>query len=121
MPFWWLAGVDRHCDIYHTPETARETFPGNYAKCTRNAKPFTRRDHYRDHLCEYHKENIEKRNCKVDDEWLKNRNTTKSLWRCQRCLKRISVKTYGSECPNCKGLVPKGTAAGKVQALNQTK
>jgi hypothetical protein len=105
-PFRRPADLARHYDVCHTPETARETFPCDYSKCARNAKPFTRRDHYREHLREYHKEDIEKRNCKVDDEWFENRNTTKSWWRCQRCLKRTSVKTYGFECPNCKNSCP---------------
>jgi hypothetical protein len=106
-PFKRPADLARHLDVCHTPETTRETFPCDYTKCSRNKKPFTRRDHYREHLREYHNEDIEKRNCKVDDEWFENRNTTKSWWRCQRCLERTSVKTYGFECPKCKNSCPK--------------
>jgi DNA-directed RNA polymerase subunit RPC12/RpoP len=75
----------------------------DHPKCLRATRSFSRLDHYRGHLRDFHKEDIEKsRHCKVDARWYATRRVTKSWWRCARCLRRVVVKTQGYECPECK-------------------
>lgn len=85
----------------------------------RNSDAFTRKDHYRDHLRDFHKEDIvgsgkggEKRE-KAKGEWERKqrnwweeRRVSREWWRCARCLVRVYVNASGWVCggpDGCKG------------------
>lgn len=66
---------------------------------------FSRKDHYRDHLKEYHKEDL---GCakksktgrqKSQESWLRERNISEKWWRCAKCLTRVYIKDDGWRCP----------------------
>ncbi|CAH0018035.1 unnamed protein product [Clonostachys rhizophaga] len=101
-PFNRYADLERHYRDCHCPEEEREAFPCDYKKCPRNVDPFRRRDHFRDHLRDYHKEDMEKRGVPVTDEWLDGRYIPSDWWRCIKCLERIHIEPHGFECPSCK-------------------
>lgn len=134
-PFTRVADLDRHYQQVHKPSSEKEQHLCDYRNCPRREVPFHRKDHYRDHLREYHREDIFKRGSykkKVSasasdkggnraaataaanaaaaaamsaEELLKEYNIQKSNWRCNKCLKRITVHgsgTMGWECPDCR-------------------
>ena len=55
------ADLERHIDHVHTEDGMKKRFECDYAACPRNASPFHRKDHFRDHLRDQHKEDIPKR------------------------------------------------------------
>jgi hypothetical protein len=111
--FGRLADLERHYKVVHAPDQI-ETFPCDYRKCNRSTEPFTRKDHYRDHLRDYHKEDIgsaktdkmAKNNKEIyanlQRDWLKERYTRPGSWRCGKCLVKVDVKIHGWDCPECK-------------------
>ncbi|PHH84629.1 hypothetical protein CDD83_1645 [Cordyceps sp. RAO-2017] len=101
-PFKRRADLDRHYKHRHAPDSLKESFTCDYQRCSRHLEPFHRLDHFRDHLREFHKEDIEKRGGSQDDSWLGNRQVSSSWWRCSKCLKRVHIERSGYECPNCK-------------------
>ncbi|PHH71756.1 hypothetical protein CDD82_6341 [Ophiocordyceps australis] len=101
-PFRRRADLDRHYKHRHAPDALKESFNCDYLRCTRRLEPFHRLDHFRDHLREYHKEDIEKRGGSHDDRWLVDRHVSTSWWRCPKCLKRVHIDRSGYECPNCR-------------------
>ena len=96
--------MDRHYKQRHNTEEQKKRFAYycDYRKCSRKEDPFYRRDHYRDHLREYHKEDIEKRGVIIDEHWLEGRNVNVSWWRCPKCLIKVYVDPSGYDCPDCK-------------------
>lgn len=108
-PFKRRADLDRHYKHKHAPASQKESYFCDYPRCARRRDPFHRRDHFRDHLREFHKEDIEKRGGSgsggsgaVNEEWLEDRNTSSAWWRCAKCLLRNYVDRSGYECPKCK-------------------
>lgn len=101
-PFRRRADLERHYRHRHFPATTLNSYPCDYPRCTRSQDPFHRRDHFRDHLREFHREDIEKRGVIVGAEWYEGRNTARGWWRCGKCLQRVSVDRCGFECPRCK-------------------
>ncbi|PNY28409.1 Uncharacterized protein TCAP_01669 [Tolypocladium capitatum] len=101
-PFKRRADLDRHYKHRHAPESQKESFNCDYPRCARRSDPFHRLDHYRDHLREFHKEDIEKRGGTINEIWVGDRHVTSNWWRCSKCLKRIYINRNGYECPNCK-------------------
>jgi hypothetical protein len=109
------ADLERHYKNCHAP-TEKDSFPCDYLKCPRSQDPFTRKDHFRDHLRDFHKEDIgaakvgaKARNhkngqeyAKLQEVWLKERVIPHWWWRCARCLVRVDVRTQGWECSSCK-------------------
>jgi hypothetical protein len=98
------ADLERHYRNIHTYE-GKVGYRCDYAKCPRMSDPFTRKDHFRDHLIHYHKEDVwytgskkkyqeEKERCSIDDLW----------WRCTRCLIRCYIAKDGWICPNCRSV-----------------
>jgi hypothetical protein len=86
----------------------------DYKKCGRSQDQFTRKDHYRDHLRDFHKEDL---GCakggknmdpakweKAQQSWIKERQIDPEWWRCVKCLARVYWREAGWECqtPNCK-------------------
>jgi hypothetical protein len=96
------ADLDRHYKHRHCPDNSRVSYRCDYAKCGRRHDPFYRRDHYRDHLRDFHKEDIEKRGVTTNQEWLEGRNVSIHWWRCHKCLSRVIVNQSQYDCPNCK-------------------
>jgi len=104
-----IADLERHYKIVHAPADQKVAFPCDYSRCARLSDPFTRKDHYRDHLRGYHKEDIGSvkiYGMKVGGEqeatWLVERRIDSKYWRCAICLVRIYVADDAWECPNCK-------------------
>ncbi|RFU30969.1 hypothetical protein B7463_g5364, partial [Scytalidium lignicola] len=102
-----LADLDRHYKNVH--DAATESFACDYLRCTRSSEPFTRKDHYRDHLRDFHKEDLGSYKRPKDEnwpekqrEWLSERRLSPNWWRCSRCLIRVQVKEHGYQCPTCK-------------------
>jgi hypothetical protein len=93
-----------HYKKAHPPLIESETFPCDYDNCRRVEDYFTRKDAYRDHLREYHLEDIPKRfkNPKREQEWLANRVVSFRWWRCAQCLTRMWIDHYGWVCRQCK-------------------
>ncbi|KAH9219651.1 hypothetical protein DL95DRAFT_55528 [Leptodontidium sp. 2 PMI_412] len=60
VPFTRPADGDRHLKHVHGPPEDRDKFPCSYCPCLsgRHQEPFTRKDHYRDHLRDFHQEDI---------------------------------------------------------------
>lgn len=102
-PFKRYADLRRHYDQVHLDSSSRESYPCDYPKCARWSEPFGRLDHFRDHLREYHQEDICKRGSQVDDKWLRSRKVSSRWWRCTKCLTRVDVsKASDCICPRCK-------------------
>ncbi|PFH61135.1 hypothetical protein XA68_18142 [Ophiocordyceps unilateralis] len=95
-PFKRRADLDRHYKHRHAPDSVKDSFSCDYPRCSRHQDPFHRLDHFRDHLREFHKEDIEKRG--GSEAGL--RPASSSWWRCRRCLKR--VYDGHTTCPKCK-------------------
>ncbi|KAF8865125.1 hypothetical protein BDZ45DRAFT_580891 [Acephala macrosclerotiorum] len=106
------ADLERHYKNVHAPSDQKDSFRCDYPKCGRYSDPFTRKDHYRDHLRDYHKEDIgcakgEKKIARgqwaaVQKAWLAERKISSRWWRCARCLVRRQVTEDGWECSDCK-------------------
>jgi ribosomal protein L37AE/L43A len=109
------ADLERHYKNVHADE--KDSFRCDYRKCSRSKveNAFTRKDHYRDHLRDYHKEDIgcakgEKSSREKDKikwqkaqrVWLDERNISYTNWRCVRCLTKNYVEQQGWECSTCK-------------------
>ncbi|KAG6026868.1 hypothetical protein E4U19_002366 [Claviceps sp. Clav32 group G5] len=98
-PFKRRADLDRHYKHRHAAEGQKLSFKCDYPHCNRRKDPFHRLDHFRDHLREFHKENVQKRGSKVDEGWLK-KSLSLTWWRCPKCLNRINIRLNGYRCPN---------------------
>lgn len=108
------ADLDRHYQNVHADEDQKRKFYCDYPRCARSNDPFTRKDHYRDHLKDFHKEDIgsakgERSKTKSKDiwqmeqeQWLRERVIYPHYWRCTKCLDRIIVVKSGWDCPRCK-------------------
>ncbi|KAJ3959113.1 hypothetical protein N0V92_004263 [Colletotrichum tropicale] len=102
-PFKRKADLERHYRQVHQDPSKKEAHKCDYPKCSRKNEPFGRRDHFRDHLRDYHNEDIFKRGTHVDDSWLQGRNLSSRWWRCSKCLIRVDVNSYPDHvCPKCK-------------------
>ncbi|RMJ07488.1 hypothetical protein CDV36_012905 [Fusarium kuroshium] len=101
-PFKREADLQRHYKYTHSPDS-NEAYYCDYIRCSRSQEPFRRRDHFRDHLREYHREDIQKRGeVVVNEEGQEERRSASSWWRCARCLVRVSGSQDDSKCPQCK-------------------
>lgn len=96
----------------HASSDQKDSFRCDYPKCGRYTDAFTRKDHYRDHLRDYHKEDL---GCAKSQKklgrrewaaeqaaWLAERRVSCHWWRCVRCLERRQVQDDGWECRICK-------------------
>ncbi|KAG5952520.1 hypothetical protein E4U53_000653 [Claviceps sorghi] len=101
-PFKRRADLDRHYKHRHAADAQKVSFSCDYPRCSRRRDPFHRLDHFRDHLREFHKEDIEKRGGSLDHDWLGDRRVSPTWWRCSKCLSRIYIEHNGYECPTCK-------------------
>ena len=98
------ADLIRHYTRIHARE--KESIPCDYQNCTRAKDPFGRKDHYRDHLRDFHKEDMSRPSVSkkgVDKEaWRRERRVNERWWRCSKCLIRINVSKNGWKCSTCK-------------------
>ncbi len=92
--------------MLHVDESQKPKFRCDYKKCGRHENPFFRQDHFRDHLRDFHKEDLPRRGGKTDSQWWEERATrpfTERWWRCNRCLgARVRIDKDGWMCPSCK-------------------
>ena len=95
-PFRRCSDLIRHYQSVHTPDALKESYACDYMHCARRKDPFRRLDHFREHLREFHKEDIRKRG--REDKVLAQGD----WWRCARCLKRV----YGERRDECEACQP---------------
>lgn len=94
--------LKRHQDFIHKARSLPK-FHCDYQRCGRSSDGFNRKDHYRDHLRNYHKEPIKRRAAGENDgsNSLVSPPGSKHNWRrCGQCLERIESKE-GSNCWRC--------------------
>ncbi|KAK3937399.1 hypothetical protein QBC46DRAFT_267589 [Diplogelasinospora grovesii] len=100
------ADLDRHYKMVHLEDEKKIKYLCDYKKCPRNEQPFFRPDHFRDHLRDYHKEDLTRRGVLPDPSWWGSRSNHAMFdgwWRCNRCLtRRVSYDKYGFVCPKCQ-------------------
>lgn len=107
------ADLERHYMRVHADANRWDSFPCDYAKCPRSNKSFTRKDHYRDHLRDFHREDIgcaKGQNKGMDKQrweakhkrWLEERKISHQHWRCAKCLVKNYVYQVGWECSSCR-------------------
>ncbi|KAF7933820.1 uncharacterized protein EAE98_003529 [Botrytis deweyae] len=122
------ADLERHYRHVHADADQKGSFPCDYKPCTRSKGPFTRKDHYRDHLKDFHKEDIgtakQPKNTKdpkkledLQQAWLEERQIDPRWWRCRKCLRRVYVDTNGYKCVNCN----EECAKERIEAREQKK
>jgi hypothetical protein len=95
----------------HAPKDQREHYKCDHPRCERAKDPFTRKDHYRDHMRDFHMEDLgqakgakklDRQKWERDQEaWLAERRISPNWWRCAKCLSRVYVKEEGWECRKC--------------------
>ncbi|KAK0707589.1 hypothetical protein B0H67DRAFT_647759 [Lasiosphaeris hirsuta] len=99
------ADLERHNKQVHTSDDKKAKYICDYRKCLRHKQPFFRQDHFRDHLREFHKEDLPRRGVKPDSKWWKGRALRAIFggwWRCNRCLAhRVDIRRDGYVCPGC--------------------
>jgi hypothetical protein len=96
----------------HSHSDTQDTYHCDYPKCNRHRDPFTRKDHYRDHLRDFHLEDI---GCAKDEKirkgkkgekeqriWLSERKISPERWRCGKCLVMNMVSGSGWTCQSCQ-------------------
>ncbi|KAH6691521.1 hypothetical protein F5X68DRAFT_229374 [Plectosphaerella plurivora] len=74
-------------------------FNCDYPVCPRKTDGFNRKDRFRVHLQDLHKEDVVKKGGILDDAWLAGRKMYTQWWRCSKCLGRVRVDEHGWECP----------------------
>lgn len=86
--FTRLADHDRHYILVH-PGAGTMQIPCDYAKCSRQNHPFTRKDHFRDHYKDFQKDDVEegKKSSKAlweekQAEWESKRRSEQDWWQC---------------------------------------
>jgi hypothetical protein len=107
------ADIERHYQTAHKCRE-RDKYWCDYAECHRVSDPYSRKHHFRDHLIQYHKEDIWSRgssNSLSKDAyqghnerllWQAGRYIDDVWWRCARCLIRCYIAKDGWVCPNCR-------------------
>ena len=101
VPFKRVTDLDRHYKSVHIRDEDKEKFYCDYKRCTRYQDPFYRPERLRNHLRDFHKEDLPKKGTKASKEWLKERNVRPGWWRCYSCLKRVEIRHDGYTCPTC--------------------
>ena len=106
---------------YSTVHAAAEKFSYDYRECSRASFPFIRKDHYREHLQCFHKEDIgcARRNkdtkewTNLQNTWLAERQVFSNHWRCTRCLTKNIVADVGWQCISCETRCEAGRIAAR--------
>ncbi|RKU49502.1 hypothetical protein DL546_008519 [Coniochaeta pulveracea] len=100
-PFKRVTDLDRHYKSVHVRDEDKDKFYCDYKKCPRNQDPFFRPERLRNHLRDYHKEDLPKKGTKTTAEWLRERNIQPKWWRCYACLQRVDIRRDGFMCRHC--------------------
>ncbi|KAM7218892.1 hypothetical protein V8F06_005772 [Rhypophila decipiens] len=102
MSIGCAADLARHHNMVHDTRP-KATFPCDYRRCSRASPgtPFYQRDHFRDHLREFHKEDLVRRGVKASKHWWMSRYIRPDWWRCSRCYQRVNIDPYGWVCADC--------------------
>jgi hypothetical protein len=105
------ADLERHYRNVHGGPDQKEEFYCDYPPCKRLRGPFTRKDHFRDHLRDYHKEDIgcakgekqldKKKWIKRQEAWIEERKIVADWWRCPKCLHRVHIAESDYKCQIC--------------------
>jgi hypothetical protein len=95
------ADLGRHYSHIHGRDA--DEMPCDYGNCARAKDPFTRKDHYRDHLRDFHKEDLpprpnKLRNAPQNELHKADRRMSSKWWRCPKCLERVDVSARGWKC-----------------------
>ncbi|KAK3401663.1 hypothetical protein B0T20DRAFT_458802 [Sordaria brevicollis] len=89
----------------HLSDDEKKKYRCDYKKCLRYQEAFVRDDHFRDHLRNFHKEDLTRRNKQDDEDWWLTRAKSavaSGWWRCNKCLlTRVRIKQHGWVCPTC--------------------
>ena len=94
--------LDRHYKTKHNLCLEEDKWSCDYKKCIRSTTdPWTRKDHYRDHLRDYHKEDIPKEKGNEDKQWWDDRKINPNYWRCKACLRTVDRQSEGWTCVMC--------------------
>ncbi|KAI0164472.1 hypothetical protein GGR52DRAFT_125098 [Hypoxylon sp. FL1284] len=103
-PFRRKADLERHYLHKHRDASQKTPFPCDWKRCQRSREPFYRLDHLREHMRDYHNEDLPRRgpNKENNSDWWASRNVDPAWWRCAKCLARIPIDTKGFECAKCK-------------------
>ncbi|KAK4211116.1 hypothetical protein QBC37DRAFT_291002 [Rhypophila decipiens] len=103
--FGRAADLERHHKMVHLPDDEKKKFFCDYRRCSRHDSPFYRQDHFRDHLRDFHKEDLLRRGNRADEKWWTSRSSNainNGWWRCNRCLvTRVDIQRDGWVCPHC--------------------
>lgn len=80
----------------------------DYSVCpsSRHMNPFeTRKDHFREHYRDVHREDLVKRNISdpgILKKWFEDRQYNPKWFRCSKCLHKTKISKYGWVCDKCK-------------------
>lgn len=96
---------DREELLVHEESDAPENYSCDY-NCPKQGQAFNRIEHLRDHVRDFHLEDIP-RNRKIGKEskriqWYNTRVVDKDWWRCKACMRRVQNSMRGWQCPNCR-------------------
>ncbi|KAK3343006.1 hypothetical protein B0H65DRAFT_236601 [Neurospora tetraspora] len=98
------ADLKRHRQT-HLSDDMKKKYRCDYKKCLRHQEAFVRDDHFRDHLRNFHKEDLTRRGKQDEQDWWLTRAksaVTSGWWRCNKCLlTRVRIKQHGWVCPTC--------------------
>lgn len=95
------ADLMRHYANFHGG-AKKERISCDYRNCARVKSPYGRKDRYRDHLREFHKEDLPRLSAKIGNKVVEAWCGSSNWWRCTKCLLRVVVKENGWKCPGCK-------------------
>lgn len=100
------ADLTRHYSRLHISDEKKESIYCDYSHCDRAKNPFGRKDHWRDHLRDFHKEDMSRpkdtNEETIKETWRAERNINIKWWRCSKCLTRTNISRDGWKCPGCK-------------------
>jgi hypothetical protein len=122
-PRLFKRAADRHRHYENVHATVRNVFPCDYSRCPRNQKPLKRKDHYRHHLRDYHKEDVglsideNKGKCQELQIQAGQYNIKSKFWRCAKCLVRNYFKDCGWECSTCKTTCEKERIQARIHKM----
>ncbi len=111
--FGRVADLDRAYEDGPRRRCLEEEVQMRLQEVPRHEQPFFRQDHFRDHLRDFHKEDLLRRGVKDDEEWWNDRAQRpfrRGWWRCNRCLvERVQIDKFGF-----RSVPPAPTPASKL-------
>lgn len=85
--------------------------------------PFLRKDHFKAHLRDIHKEPLPKRSAREDPNWGEGKTFQPDWWRCHKCLQRVYRHKDGFACSGekCGFQLTKAEAAQVDRKMNEAR